>query len=509
MLVFQTILALLLGATVLFAVARRTNIPYPTLLAVGGALVAFLPAAPRLDLPPELTLALFVAPVLLDAAYDTSLRDLRRNWRLVSSLVLVAVGLTTVAVALAARLLLPDLPWAAALTLGALVAPPDAVAALAVLRQVDPPYRIRMVLEGESLLNDASALLIYKLALAAVAAGSFSMADAIPTFALVIVGSIAVGWLLAWPVGLLIAHIEHAPTSVILQFVITFGIWLAAERLGLSAVVTIVVFGMSAARRSAFAMPARLRVPSFAIWESVTFVLNVLAFTLIGLQLRPILEGLNAAGRLRLVDAGLVILAVVIVIRLVWVMTYTLIQLRSASQIANPSMPPLTFKAGLVIGWSGMRGIVTLAAALALPAGFPYRDFIQLTGFIVVLGTLVIQGLTLRPLLVLLHLPKDSTVEREIGVAREAALKAAMAALEGVETPAAQRLRLEYQEALRQARSGSDPRERPDNALRQRVVPASRRAIDDLRDSGAIGDEAYRLVEEELDWLELSSRPRQ
>jgi monovalent cation/hydrogen antiporter len=508
MLVFQTILALLLGATVLFALARRINVPYPALLAVGGALVAFLPTAPRLDLPPELALALFVAPVLLDAAYDASLRDLRRNWRPVSSLVLVAVGLTTLAVALAARLLLPDLPWAAALALGALVAPPDAVAALAVLRQVDPPYRIRMVLEGESLLNDASALLIYKLALGAVAAGSFSMAGAVPTFALVVLGSIAVGWLLAWPVGLLIAHIEHAPTSVILQFVITFGIWLAAERLGLSAVVTIVVFGMSAARRSAFAMPARLRVPSFAIWESVTFVLNVLAFTLIGLQLRPILEGLKAAGRFRLVDAALAILAVVIVIRLVWVMTYTLIQLRSASRVADPSMPPLTFKAGLVIGWSGMRGIVTLAAALALPAGFPYRDFIQLTGFIVVLGTLVIQGLTL-PLLVLLHFPKDSTVEREIALAREAALKAAMSALKGDETAPAQRLRLEYQDALREARRGSDPRERPDNALRQRVVPASRRAIDDLRDSGAIGDEAYRLVEEELDWLELSSRPRQ
>jgi CPA1 family monovalent cation:H+ antiporter len=335
------------------------------------------------------------------------------------------------------------------------------------------------------------------------------MAGAVPTFVLVVLGSIAVGWLLAWPVGLLIAHIEHAPTSVILQFVITFGIWLAAERLGLSAVVTIVVFGMSAARRSAFAMPARLRVPSFAIWESVTFVLNVLAFTLIGLQLRPILEGLKAAGRFRLVDAALAILAVVIVIRLVWVMTYTLIQLRSASRVADPSMPPLTFKAGLVIGWSGMRGIVTLAAALALPAGFPYRDFIQLTGFIVVLGTLVIQGLTLRPLLVLLHFPKDSTVEREIALAREAALKAAMSALKGDETAPAQRLRLEYQDALREARRGSDPRERPDNALRQRVVPASRRAIDDLRDSGAIGDEAYRLVEEELDWLELSSRPRQ
>jgi monovalent cation/hydrogen antiporter len=240
----------------------------------------------------------------------------------------------------------------------------------------------------------------------------------------------------------------------------------------------------------------------------VTFVLNVLAFTLIGLQLGPILEGLKAADRLRQIGAALAILAVVIVVRLVWVMTYTLVQLRSASHVSKPSMPPLTLKAGLVIGWSGMRGIVTLAAALALPAGFPYRDFIQLTGFIVVLGTLVIQGLTLRPLLVLLRLPKDSTVEREIGVAREAALKAAMSELDGDETPAAQRLRREYQEALRQARRGSDPRNRPDNTLRQQVVPASRRAIDGLRKSGAIGDEAYRLIEEELDWLELSSRPR-
>src|SRR4051794_31199703 len=185
MLMFETILALLLGASVLAGFARRLSVPYPSLLALGGVLIALLPGGPRLDLPPDLILALFVAPVLLDAAYDASLRDLRRNWVPVSSLVLVAVGLTTAAVAVTTRMLFPNMPWAAAVTLGALLAPPDAVAALAVLRQVAPPHRMRVILESESLLNDASALLIYRLAVSAVAAGGFSLADAAPAFALV------------------------------------------------------------------------------------------------------------------------------------------------------------------------------------------------------------------------------------------------------------------------------------------------------------------------------------
>jgi monovalent cation/hydrogen antiporter len=265
MLVFETLLAILLGATLLSAFARRLNVPYPTLLAVGGALVALVPGAPQLSLPPELILALFVAPVLLDAAYDASLRDLKRNWVPISSLVLVAVGVTTVAVAFTARQLVPDMPWAAAIALGALLAPPDAVAALAVLRQVNPPYRIRMVLEGESLLNDASALLIYRLAVGAVAAGGFSVAEAAPAFALVFVGSVVVGWILARPVAMLTARIQDAPSSVIFQFVTTFAVWLLAERLGLSGVVTIVVFGLTVARRNMPPIPARLRIPSFAL----------------------------------------------------------------------------------------------------------------------------------------------------------------------------------------------------------------------------------------------------
>lgn len=504
MLIFETILVLLIGATILSAIARRANIPYPTLLALGGAVVALIPGVPPLALPPELILALFVAPILLDAAYDTSLRDLRENWRPVSSLVLVAVGLTTAAVAVVARLLMPDMPWAAAVALGALVAPPDAVAALAVMRQVNPPHRIRKVLEGESLLNDASALLIYRLAVVAVATGGFSLVHAAPTFALVAFGSVAAGWLAARIVAPLLAEVQDPPTSVIVQFVTTFGIWLLAEHFGLSAVVTIVVFGLTAARGTA--LPARLRVSSFAIWEAVTFVLNVLAFTLIGLQLGPILGKATTPELLRLLGDAVVILVVAILVRLVWVMIYTLTKRHGPPGEARPPVAVLA-KSGLVIGWSGMRGIVTLAAALALPADFPYRDFIQLAAFVVVLGTLVIQGLTLRPLLALLGLPKDHTIESEVNLARGAALKAAMNALRGDDSPAAERLRLEYQDALSEARQGHDPRGSADNTLRQRVVPECRAALDDLRSSGAIGDDAYRLVEEELDWLELSSRP--
>ncbi|MGR4865160.1 cation:proton antiporter [Caulobacter sp. LARHSG274] len=511
MLMFETILVLLLGATIVSTIAARLNIPYPTLLAAGGALVAFVPGAPRMDLPPELILALFVAPVLLDAAYDASLRDLADNWRPVTSLVLVAVGLTTAAVALAARQFAPDMPWPAAVALGALLAPPDAVAALAVLGQVDPPHRIRKILEGESLLNDASALLIYRLAVGAMAAGSFSLTGAVPTFAIVVLGSVAVGWLLAWLAGLLIGRIEDAPRSVIFQFVITFGVWLLAERLRLSGVVTIVVFGLTMARRTARPMPARLRLPSFAIWESATVVLNVLAFTLIGLQLRRILDALGAAERYRLLGGALLILAVVIAVRIAWVMAYhALAQWKNRTFGVAPgrtALAPPTLKGGVLVAWSGMRGVVTLAAAMALPASFPYRDFIQLTAFVVVLGTLLLQGLTLRPLLLLLNLPRDATIDTEIQLARQAAIKATVAELDGRDTPAARRLKLEYAEALALNQAGHDPREREHNALRRDAVAAARRAISDLRHQKTIGDDAYRRVEEELDWLEVSAGP--
>ncbi|BCM92284.1 sodium, potassium, lithium and rubidium/H(+) antiporter [Abditibacteriota bacterium] len=511
MLIFETVLALLLGAALLSLLARRINVPYPTLLALGGILVAFLPSLPRLELPPDLILVIFVAPVLLDASHDASWRDLRKNWLPVLSLVLFAVGLTTIAVSFAVRFFFPDMPWGAAIALGALLAPPDAVAALAVLSQVEPPHRLRTILEGESLLNDASSLLIYKLALGAVAAHSFGVRDAIPAFVIVTFGSAAVGWGLAKVVGKLTSSIDDAPTAIIIQFVTTFGVWLLAEHFELSGVVTIVVFGLTAGQRNSQAMTAHIRIPSFATWESATFVLNVFAFTLIGLQIKPILGGLQGTDLRHQLLVALVILVVVVVVRLAWVLMYGLAKwlARQVKHQGQDNPLGLTVKSGVMIGWSGMRGIVTLAAALAIPDDFPYRNFILLTAFTVVLGTLLIQGLTLRPLLLWLRLPPDDTVESEIALARKAALKAAMSQLEQDHSPAAERLKLQYQEALRQTRDGGDPRNSPDNVLRQSALPSSRQAIQELRSTGRIGDDAYRTVEQELDWLELSTSPEE
>jgi len=177
-------------------------------------------------------------------------------------------------------------------------------------------------------------------------------------------------------------------------------------------------------------------------------------------------------------------------------------------KVVRSSMAPPTVAGGLVIGWAGMRGIVTLAAALALPVGFPYRGFIQLTAFVVVLGTLVIQGATLRPLLLLLRMPPDGIIDSELRITRKVALKAALGVLADNSSPAAERLRLEYEDALQQAKSDRNSNDRADNALRREAVTAARSAIDGLRRAGTIGDDAYRKVEEELDWIDLSSQPR-
>src|ERR1700704_5485557 len=210
----ELLVGLVLAATVLAAGARRVGAPYPVFLALGGALLAFVPGAPSFSVLPELALALFVAPVLLDAAYDASPRDLRDNWAPVTGLVVIAVGLTTVAVAVVTRTLMPAMPWAPAIALGAVVAPPDAAAATAVLRQLRPPHRILTILEGESLLNDATALLIYRLAVGAVTMHAFSVGTLAPTLLLVVVGSFVVGLVLSRLVLWLTGRVRDVPTAV-------------------------------------------------------------------------------------------------------------------------------------------------------------------------------------------------------------------------------------------------------------------------------------------------------
>src|ERR1700686_1920316 len=257
----EVLIGLVLAATVLAAAARRVGAPYPVFLALGGAILAFVPGAPSFTVLPELALALFVAPVLLDAAYDASPRDLRDNWAPVTGLVVFAVGLTTIAVAAVARTLMPAMPWAPAIALGAVVAPPDAAAATAVLRQLRPPHRILTILEGESLLNDASALLIYRLPVGAVAMSHFSVRSTGPTLLLVIAGSVVAGPVLARFTLWITKKVRDVPTSIILQFIITFGVWILADRLGLSSVLTMVSYAIAVARRAPEIMPARIRLP--------------------------------------------------------------------------------------------------------------------------------------------------------------------------------------------------------------------------------------------------------
>ena len=510
---FEWIIGLLLAAVVLSALARRIKVPYPTLLAVGGVLLAFVPAVPSWTLDPDLTLAVFVAPVLLDAAYDTSLRDLRNNWLPVSMLVIVAVTVTTAAVAVVAHWLVPDMPWAAAIALGAIVAPPDAAAAIAILRQVNLPYRIQKILEGESLLNDASALLIYRIAVRIALLHEITWSRIAPSIMLALAGSLVAGYLAARIWLRITARVNDAPTAIILQFSGTFLVWIAAERLGLSSILAVVVFAVTLARTAPERTPARLRVPSYAVWETVVFILNVLAFVLIGMQLGPIWDRLDDVIRLQYAEIAACVLVTVILARILWVMTYGAV-MRSLCrrEVLGPGIAREvpTLRGGVAVSWCGMRGIVTLASAYALPDGFPYRDLILLVACSVVLGTLVLQGLTLRPLILALQLKDNNPVGSEVARARGVAYRAALQEIDGDGSLEAELLRREYREVLMQAEGNPDggvtSTELPADPLRRRALAAARRAILSLRQSEDIGDDAFHQLEEELDRAELSAQ---
>jgi CPA1 family monovalent cation:H+ antiporter len=425
MALFESTLALLLGAVILTGVARRIGVPYPSLLAIAGAALAFVPAGPELEIEPDLVLALFVAPVLLDAAFDTSPRDLRRNLVPLASLVVVAVGLTTAAVAWVGWRL-GGLPIAAAIALGAIVAPPDAAAAAAVLGRLRLPRRILHVLQGESLLNDATALVVYRIAVG-VAVGAVTLGQVGPIIALMAVSPIA-GWLLARLYLLGTARVRDAASFTVLTFVGTFGVWLLAERVGLSPIITMVTYGMTLSREASRRTTPRIRVSTYSVWETAVFVLNVLAFVIMGPQARPVLSRLSRESLSHALLVSGTVLGTVIVVRIAYVMAHTTL-VRLKNRWFRPALAPgegPTVASGLLVSWCGMRGLVTLATAFALPPGFPGRDLIVLSAFCVVLGTLVVQGFTLRPLLDRLGFEADVGVGREISLGRLGIVQAAL-----------------------------------------------------------------------------------
>jgi len=510
---FEALLLILVGAVLLSLLARRLNAPFPPFLALGGAAVAFLPWAPELALDPELVLALFVAPVLLDAAFDSSPRDLKRNVVPIVFLTIVAVGVTVVAVALTARAMEPSMAWPVAIALGAIVAPPDAAAATSVLRAVPVPHRVRVVLEGESLFNDATALLTYRLAVTAATAGLVMGWPLVAMLVWMIVGSIILGIASGWIASRINGRIDDAPLAILVQFVATFGVWILAERIGVSAIISVVIYGLVIARLSARRTAAAIRAPSYAVWETVVFALNATAFAIVGLQIRPIWRGLEADQRNEYAIFALIILGVAVAARLGWVMTYNL-----AARIKNSTLgahPPEgqalpTLKTGLIVGWAGMRGVVSLATAYALPESFPHRDLILLSTFAVVLGTLAIQGLTLGPLIRVLRIKDDGQLAREIHFARKTVAQAGLDHVGDTKGAVAARLRTDYTARLAalEAASPEDGRIFSDqDRLTADVLEAKRDALLTLRLSGRISDAAYYQLEEELDRIELSLTP--
>ncbi|WP_294642001.1 sodium:proton antiporter [uncultured Aureimonas sp.] len=514
MIVFETILAMLAIGVLILGLARRRHLPYPVLLSVAGVGIALAPFHVEFHLEPELVLALFVAPVLLDAAYDTSWRDLKRNWGAVLSLALVAVGVTTAAVALVVHLLVPSIPWAAAIAIGAIVAPPDAVATTTVLQDVRLPHRVSVILRNEALLNDASTLLIYRLALAAVASGGSIGAEVIaPAFLLSLVGSVAAGLGLAWLVGNITRRIEDAPSSIIFQFVSTFGVWVVSERLGMSPILSVVAYGMTLARLPGAYQSASLRIPSFAVWDTAVVVLNIVAFLVIGLELGAVITAAPEGELGRWATVGTAVLLTVIAVRLVWTLAAALWSRRQIDRHEGwdvDGVPP-DWRTGLVVGWAGTRGIVTVATALALPGDFPERDMLLFCAFAVTLGTLVIQGPTLRPLVKALRLADDGPVAREVRTARVALAEAGLSATRDDAAAGAEILReeLEFERRVAQEATEGDGRPTPpEKALRARVLAVRRQRLLALRRDGMIGDDAFHIIEEELDLADLATATR-
>jgi Na+/H+ antiporter len=500
---FEITLVLLAVAVVFLKVARRLRVPYPSLLALAGGCVAVVPFAPHLNIEPRLVLALFVAPAVMDTAFEMPPREMLRNWLPLVSLAVLLVLATTAAVAWAG-VALEGLPLAAALALGAIVAPPDAAAASAVLREFNLPRRMTSVLQGESLLNDAVALLAFGLAVSAATSPGSAWELLVPRLLIAVPGGAVLGFLVGMLGTRIVRTLAGTLSSIIVQFLITYGAWILADRLGLSPIMAMVALAAVAAHYSPARTTARDRLNTNAVWATVVFILNVLAFLLMGLQARVILTQMKGEALMHALGFALTVLALVIGVRFAWVMLYGFVVRRFrhflAKRVLLETVP--TARIGVLVSWCGMRGLVTLATALALPREFPGRDLIVLSAFTVVLGTLILQGFTMRPLIALLRIDADASLDEDVSRARHAMLDAALATLAGSPGEGAAALRAEYGAT----RAASVDRSRPMtdyDHLRLQAIAAERRLLIEWRGQGRIQDDAFHVLEDELDRAEL------
>ncbi|MCX4971509.1 Na+/H+ antiporter [Streptomyces sp. NBC_00620] len=403
------LLLLVAGSAACAAAARRTPIPAPLLLVTVGLVISYVPGVPAYELDPDIVLPLLLPPLLYTAATDSSYLDLRAQLRPVALLSVGYVLFATLAVGWAIYLIVPSLPLTAALVLGAVVAPPDAVAATAVARRVGLPSRITTILQGESLVNDATAITAFKVALAAAVGEGATWAEGIGEFLLAAVGGVAVGLLLMVPLHWLRTHLKEALLQNTLSLLIPFVAYGVAEQVHASGVLAVVVVALYLGHR-AWEVDFATRLQEEAVWKMVAFVLESAVFALIGLQLPVVLTGLGAYEGVDAAWYAVALFLVVVVTRFVWVYPATFLPRIFSARIRKREDNP-TWKGPFVIAWAGMRGVVSLAIAFSIPLtidggeDFPDRNLILFLTFTTVIGTLVVQGLTLPPLIRLLKLP--------------------------------------------------------------------------------------------------------
>lgn len=518
------IFGLLVAVAALVMLANIFRVPYPIFLVVGGLALSIVPGVPKIALPPNLVLLIFLPPLLYAAAFFSSPRDLRANLRPIGSLAFGLVLLTTVTVAVVAHLAV-GLPWGAAFVLGAIISPTDPVAATAISERLGAPRRIVTILEGESLFNDGIALVLYSVAVSAVATGDFSIFDAGLKLAYYGAGGIIVGLLVGWVISRVRQWIEDPLVEVTISLFTGYAAYISAEEIGVSGVLAVVAAGIYLGWYSPQMSTPRNRLQSSEVWQVLPFLLNSVLFILIGLQLPNIVGGISGEypTASSLLYAALVIL-VVIGTRALWAfpMAYLprLLSKRVRERDSNPNWREVT-----VVAYTGMRGAISLAAALAIPltiesgAPFPGRDLILFFTFSVILFTLVPQGLSLPSIIRLLGLSGDKgEEEREETEARLQAAEAALARIDELEdedwvredTAGRMRDLYEYRQrrfVARSAGQSEDGRDSEDyeertmsfQRFRRELLGAERAALLQLRSQGRLSDEVRRRIEHDLD----------
>jgi CPA1 family monovalent cation:H+ antiporter len=505
-------LALILAVATMLAIAPTLRIPYPILLVLGGLAIGVVPGMPEFELEPELVFFGVLPPLLYSAAFFTSLRELRRTARPIGLLAVGLVLVTTVGVAVVAHTFVDGLSWASAFVLGAIVSPTDPLAATSIARRLGVPRKLVTIVEGESLVNDGTGLVLYRVAVAAVVTGSFSAVYTGGLFVVSAGGGVAVGLGVGWLVRQVRRRLDNPPAEITISLLTGYIAFIPAELMGVSAVLAAVTAGIYLGWHTPELTSAQVRLQGLAVWEIVQYLLNALLFVLIGLQLPVVIDSLGDVPTARLLGYAALVSATVIALRFAWVFAVLHAPKWIARRMSN-------WRGAVFLSWAGMRGAVSLAAALALPletdagAPFPGRDLILFLTFSVILATLVGQGLTLPYVIRTLGLEDDGIEDREDANARIHAAEAALARLEElvseewVREDTAERVRGVYrfrtsrfQARLADGDDGAiESRSQDYQRLRRELLDAERQALVDLRRSGAISNDVWLRVGRDLD----------